>query len=95
MQIYNTTLPEALAYKQKSFYKKKNRGKYTNSRVQTRVVIPQKFKSMPSAAGFSSRRNYKYLQYKLTHGEASTSKLQKLNIYQFSFAIHEPSPIFS
>lgn len=23
MQIYNTTLPEALAYKQKSFYKKK------------------------------------------------------------------------
>lgn len=63
MQIYNTTLPEALAYKQKSFYKKKkkNRGKYINSWVQTRVVIPQKFKSMPSAAGFSSRRNYKYL----------------------------------
>lgn len=23
MQIYNTTLPQALAYKQKSFYKKK------------------------------------------------------------------------
>lgn len=25
MQIYNTTLPEALAYKQKSFYKKKKK----------------------------------------------------------------------
>lgn len=60
MQIYNTTLPEALAYKQKSFYNK-NRRKYINSPVQPRVVIPQKFKSMPSAAGFSSRRNYKYL----------------------------------
>lgn len=39
----------------------KNRGKYINSWVQPRVVIPQKFKSMPSAAGFSSKGNYKYL----------------------------------
>lgn len=38
LQKYNRTLTEALAYKQKSFYK--NRGKYINSWAQPNVVIP-------------------------------------------------------